>query len=244
MHSRVDLQRQLARIGVRPGMLLMPHVSLRAVGPTEARADGLLDALLESIAESGTLLMVLGADDSEPFDHRTTETDPEDMGVFVEIFRRRPGVKSSDHASARFGAIGPQADALLADPPLHDYYGPGSTLERFEQLGGQVLRLGANVDTVTLTHWAEYLADIPNKRGVNRRFVRADTGEQFIRCLDDTDGIVDWPKGDYFSQILIDFVSEGRARTGTVGDARAELLDGPSFVRFAVAWMERNLHDV
>ena len=50
---------------------------------------------------------------------------------------------------------------------------------------------------------------------------------------------MDWPQGDYFSQILLDFLAQGRARTGPVGACTAELLDGKAFVDFAVAWMER-----
>lgn len=36
---------------------------------------------------------------------------------------------------------------MIDDPPLHDYHGPGSVLQRFTNHRGQVLRLGADVDT-------------------------------------------------------------------------------------------------
>ena len=104
-----------------------------------------------------------------------------------------------------------------------------------------MLRLGADVDTVTLTHWAEYLAKVPSKRRVRRRYVRADVGEQWIEGLDDTDGISAWDGGDYFSQILKDFLAAGHVRMGRVGNCTAELFDGDSFVKFAVEWLETNL---
>ena len=42
----------------------------------------------------------------------------------------------------RFGARGRRAQELLADAPWHDYYGPGSPLDRFCRIGGRVLRTG------------------------------------------------------------------------------------------------------
>jgi aminoglycoside N3'-acetyltransferase len=218
----------------------MVHASLRRLGDLEGRALGLIDALVDVLGDDGTLLMVLGADPSQPFDQARTPSDP-DMGVLAEVFRTRPGVQVSDHAADRFAAIGPLALPLIDDPPLHDYHGHGSTLERLALHDGLVLRLGADVDTVTLTHWAEYLADVPDKRRARRRYVRADVGEQWIDSLDDNEGIVEGEGGEYFSQILLDFVAQGHAAVGPVGACTAELLDARRFVTFAVEWMERNL---
>ncbi len=41
-----------------------------------------------------------------------------------------------------------------------------------------MLRLGADVDTVTVTHWAEALARVPHKRRVRHRYGRVDIGCQ------------------------------------------------------------------
>ena len=98
-----------------------------------------------------------------------------------------------------------------------------------------------NPDTVTLTHYAEYLADVPHKRRVRRRCVRADVGELWIESLDDTDGIAVWDGGDYFPQIFLDYRASGRVRVGPVGRCEAELFDAAAFVAFAVDWMNRHL---
>jgi aminoglycoside 3-N-acetyltransferase len=103
------------------------------------------------------------------------------------------------------------------------------------------LRLGADLDTVTLTHWVEYLAKVPNKRRVRLRYVRADIGDQWIESLDDTYGIADWQGSDYFPQILLDFLAVGGARTGPLGNGTAELFETKTFVPFAVTWLETNL---
>lgn len=241
MIGRATLADQLTRLGVQPASSLMVHASLRKVGPIDGGADALLDALIETLGPRGTLLMVLGADDEEPFDALSSRVDEGDLGVLAEVFRTRRGVRVNDHAAARYGAIGPQSRHLLEPVPLHDYHGPGSVLARFTDGGGFVLRLGAAIDTVTLTHWAEYLARVPNKRRVRRRYERADSGEQWIEGLDDDDGIVDWEQGDYFPQILLDFLKTGQARIGPVGACAAELFAAKPFVDFAVEWLEARL---
>ncbi|MDX2007513.1 MAG: AAC(3) family N-acetyltransferase [Meiothermus sp.] len=238
--TRESLGLELTALCVPKNAVLMVHASLRKLGPVEGGAEAVLDVLLEAVGPGGTLLMLLCASDAEPFDPLTTPAD-EEVGVLAEVFRRRAGTLVNDHAAARFGAYGPRANELLEPTPLHDYYGSGSVLERFAGAGGLVLRLGANVDTVTLTHWAEYRANLARKRRVRSRYVRADIGEQWIESLDDSGGVAEWSEGDYFSQILLDYLAAGHARTGRVGNCAAELFSAEHYAEFAVRWMEARL---
>ena len=103
-----------------------------------------------------------------------------------------------------------------------------------------MLRLGADLDTVTLTHYAEYLVPLPDKRRIRRhRLVTTPHGPQVrvVEALDDSEGIVDYPGEDYFATILSDYLRTGRGRVGTVGTARSELIEATDFVEFAVEWM-------
>jgi aminoglycoside N3'-acetyltransferase len=181
--------------------------------------------------------MVLGSPENVAFDYLTTPADPE-MGVLAEIFRTYPGVRLNDHPAARFAILGPLAEELFKDAPLHDYFSNGSVLQKLTDHRGWILRLGADRDTVTLTHWAEYLAEIPDKKRVRRRYVRRDTGELWIESLNDCEGIREGVGRDYFPQILNDFLARGNGRIGQVGNARAELFSAPAFVDFAVDWLE------
>lgn len=240
----------------------MVHASLKAVGPVDGGAGGVVDALDTAVGPTGTLLMGIGARDdwgwvndrpeadraallaeATPFEPRTTRADP-DMGVLAEVFRLHPGTIVNDHPEARFAARGRSAAGLISNAPWDDYYGPGSPLERLVDGGGKVLRLGADQDTVTLIHHAEYLADVPCKRRVSRHRRILAGGVVSIRrveCLDDSDGIVDHPGEDYFVVILRAFLESGRAVVGRVGAATAELLDARDLVRFATEWMNANL---
>ena len=259
MRSPDDLVRDLRALGVRAGDTLMIHASLRAIGPVEGGAQGVLDALDRAVGEGGTSMMVLGAQDdwawvndlpegervarlaeAEPFDCLRTPAEP-DVGYLAEAFRQRSGTIVSDHPEGRFGARGAWAAELVRDPPWHHYYGPGSPLERLCRASGRVLRLGADFNTTTVLHWAEYLVELPEKRRVRRYRRVAGSPEPVIRhvdCLDDSKGIVDWPGEDYFGLILQDYLATGRARRGTVGGARSELLEAADLVDFGVAWMK------
>jgi len=257
-----ELSRDLLALGVRPGDGLMVHASLRAIGPVEGGAMGLIDALDAAVGDAGTLLMVLGARDAhswvnerpeeeraalladaEPFDALRTPAQP-DVGTLAEVFRARAGTLVNDHPEGRFGARGARAAELLANLPWHDYYGPDSPLDRFQRSNGRVLRLGADHETVTLLHFAEYLVELPGKRRVrrHRRIRRGDeTAVVVVECLDDERGIVDFLPGDYFGFLLRDYLATGRARTGRVGRAPSELIEARDLLEFGVQWMAQNL---
>lgn len=222
----------------------------------------LLDALDEAVGPDGTLLMVLGTDYSHDwvnqrpvserasllagtpaFDFIHAPVLPE-VGAVAEAFRQRPGTLVSHNPSGRFGARGRKAEALLENQPWNDYYGPGSPLERLCQWGGRILRLSANLETVTALHYAEYLAAIPNKRRTRWDYLLA-TPEgprhAFIECLNDSDGIVPWEGDDYFALIVKEYLALNRHRSGRVAAGHGELIDAANIVEFGARWMEAHL---
>lgn len=181
--------------------------------------------------------------DAVPFDANHTAAESE-VGMLAEVFRTRPETVVSNHPEGRFGASGPLAGHLVEAVPWDDYYGPGSPLDRFVESGGRVLRLGADLDTMTVLHFAEYLVPLEPKRRVRRHrvVVMPDRNEvRVVECLDDSNGIVDHPGEDYFAVILREYLATGRARRGKVGAAAAELIEAADIVRFAVEWMADNL---
>jgi aminoglycoside N3'-acetyltransferase len=272
LRSPDELTAHLRGLGVRPGDMLMVHASLRKIGPTEGGATGVLDALDQAVGPEGTLLMVLGAvvehewvnqrAEEErvallalvaPFDPSVAPPLPE-VGYLAEAFRTRPGTIVNDNPSGRFAARGRRAPDLLHGVPWDDYYGPGSPLHRLSEAGGRILRLGANPDTTTVLHYAEYLASVPGKRRVRRHYrVQGDNGPETraVECLDDEHGIVDWPPpgaprvewpdSDYFAVILKSYLAAGHGLRGRVGGADAELLDAADLIQFAARWMTEHL---
>jgi aminoglycoside N3'-acetyltransferase len=260
----------LRALGVRPGDALMIHASLRKIGPVEGGPTGVLDALDQAVGPDGSLMMVLGATvDHEwvntrpedervallagvpPFDPLTAPVYPE-VGYLAEVFRTRPGTRVTDNPSGRLAARGRLADHFVRSAPWDDYYGPDSPLHRLCEAGGRVVRLGADPDTTTVLHYAEYLADVPGARRVRRHYrVHGPHGPETrsVECLDDEHGIVDWPgetgaagpENDYFAAILRAYLDAGHGQRGHVGQADATLLEAGHLVAFGASWMRANL---
>ena len=236
----------------------MVHASMRKVG---GDAQELVAAIDAAVADDGTWMMTLGAEDEWGWVNQRPEDEREallegtpvfdkdtaraevDNGILAEVFRTTPDTVVSDHPEGRFGARGTRAHELMAGVPWDDYYGADSPLERFVDLGGKVLRLGADIETVTLLHYAEWRAPLANKQRVRRhRVVKDADGRPVIRVvdtLDDSDGIADYDgvDDDEFGVILDEYLATGRASTGRVGGARSELIDGRDLVEFAVHWI-------
>lgn len=265
IHTVGDIVKDIRSLGVQPGDRLMVHASLRRIGPVIGGASGVVEAIDRAVGESGTWLMVYGARDdhawvnerpeperaalladAEPFDHLRTPVLPE-VGILAEVMRTTPGTVVNDNPEGRFGARGAHAIDWLADHPWDDYYGTGSALDRLVHDGGQVLRMGADPDTVTVLHHAEYLAGVPGTLRVRRhRLMRTDHGVRIVvvECLDDEHGIVPaerQPAEDYFAIVLREFLAARPHRTGLVGDAHSELLDAGALVRFGAEWMTEHL---
>jgi aminoglycoside N3'-acetyltransferase len=262
--TKEELRRDLESLGVRAGDVLMVHASLRRIGLGRAQvgesgAELLLDALEEAVGPWGTLLMILGSHyemdwvnehpvedrmrllaGSEPFLHDSAPA-MSDVGWLAEAFRRRPGTILSANPSGRFGARGARAEALIADQPWNDYYGLGSPLQKLCEWGGRILRLGADPDTVTALHYAEYLARLPDKRRTRWDYLLPGPRHVWVECLDDNRGIAPWDGEDYFALILKAYLALDRNREGVVGNAQSELIDAADIVRFGAVWMEENL---
>jgi aminoglycoside 3-N-acetyltransferase len=117
-------------------------------------------------------------------------------------------------------------------------------LAKLYQAGGKVLLLGSPLDAVTLLHYSEHMASVPDKRVARYRVPLIRDGRRVwvdVEEYDTGSGIVDWEGGDYFPVIVAEFLASGAGRTGCVGAAVSHLLDAAALHRFAVAWMEKNL---
>jgi aminoglycoside 3-N-acetyltransferase len=100
-----------------------------------------------------------------PFDPVVSEAVHE-HGRLPERIRTWPGARRSGHPEANIVAVGARADWITKTHPSDDGYGAGSPLARLVEARWQVLLLGAPLNTITLLHHAESLADVPDKRRV------------------------------------------------------------------------------
>ena len=230
---------ELLQLGAQPGDLLMVHASMRAVG---GRAEEVVRAVLDAIGRDGTLMAYVDFEptDEVPVFDLTASPAARDYGVLAEIVRRWPGGVRSGNPGASMVAMGANAAWLCANHPLKYGYGPGSPLSKLVEREGKILLLGSHFDHVTLLHYAEHLAGIPNKRVV-RCSVQTSAGTTLdIEEFDTSEGVVPAMPEDYFDEVVRAFVAAGHARTGRVGGATSQLLSARQLVSFAVEKMERD----
>jgi len=224
--SPAEVSSQLRTLGVRRGGTLLVHTSFRAVRPSADGPTGLISALRDALGPEGTLVMPSwsGLDD-EPFDPLATPS-ADDLGVVAQTFWRLPGVSRSNHFHA-FAAVGPQAEAVIADPlPLPPHI-PASPVGRVHDLNGQVLLLGVGHDANTTLHLAELIASVPYRTESyvtvleNGRRVRIRYGENNHCCAR-------FALADEWLR------NAGRQSEGRVGQAHARLADSRDIVALAV----------
>ena len=240
-----QLQQQLARLGIRDGDALMVHASLRSVGLTESRGEGLINALKSSVGAQGTIMAYAAfrkTAEVPHFDPKRSPARPE-YGVFAELLRTSPGAVRSGNPGASMVALGARAQYLCENHPLSYGYGPDGPLGKLVALGGKVLLLGSDPDQVTILHLAEHVARIPNKRVVQRVVdVMREDGSVCpvtIEEFDTSHPVVSSMPEKIFASIVGRFIESGAATAGPVGRARAHLLPARELVSFAVSVIER-----
>ncbi len=250
--KRRELVEELRALGVSAGDVLMVHASLRALGPVKGGAAEVVRALEEAVGEAGTLVAYVDVelfheDDDEDevpvFDPRTARA-ALDHGVLHETMRTWPGALRSDHPDAGVVAMGKRAEWIVKEHPFRYGYGPGSPFARVVEAKGKVLMLGAPLDTITLLHYAEHLAQIPDKRIVRYRRLMpgpAGLGPQWVDFeeFDTGDPVSERLPVNCFEQIAEAYLASGRGREARVGQGRAALFDGADLVEFGIRWIEQ-----
>jgi aminoglycoside 3-N-acetyltransferase len=249
--SRATLAGELLRLGVRPGGMVMVHASLRAVGRVIGGATTVVDALFDAVGPHGTVAAYLDFEtfyneDDDPdavpvFDPRTARA-ARSHGALIETLRTWPGALRSAHPDAGVVAIGQRAEWLTAGHPFEYGYGPGTPFARFVEEKGQVLMLGAPLDTITLLHHAEHLARIPDKRVIRyRRKMAGPDGPQWVEFeeFDTTQPPNAALPENSIEQIAKAYLAAGGGVRGPFGAAVAHQFEAVPLVRFAVEWLER-----
>lgn len=260
--TETQLVKDLQGLGLKPGDTVMLHASVKAVGWIVGGPDVIIQAILDVIGPQGTLMMYAGWEEApyltialeegrgEAYLAECPAFDPErsranrKWSILTEYLRTWPGARRSDHPEASVVAVGAKAAWLTKDHPLHYPYGPGSPFAKLCEAGGKVLLLGSPLNAVTVLHYAETIAEIPDKRIVRYRMPILREGKRVwveIEDIDTGEGIVEGHSNEeYFAEIVREYLASSKGRAGTVGAASSYLFDAAELVRFAVRWLERS----
>jgi len=184
--GREDLVHDLRALGVRPGDLINAKVSLKSVGHVEGGADTLLDALLEAVGPSGTIVtdsflevypLPLSEENSRKIAERAT---PSYAGALANALVRHPRAVRSSHPIQKFAAIGASAEELISAHTPRSY--AYDVLRVMAERGGRNLKIGSEQKTVGVgtTHVAIGLLRLRQKRARAGRAYVADDGKVAI----------------------------------------------------------------
>lgn len=248
--TRQSLAQDLRRLGLKPGMIVLVHSSLSALGWVNGGPVAVIQALMDTLTTEGTLMMPAHSGDlSDPTSwsnppvpadwHQTIrETMPaynpritptRGLGRVAELFRTFPDVIRSGHPTDSFAAWGSKAADLIENHSLDWGLGEGSPLARLYELDGHVLLLGAGHDSNTSIHLAQYRVEdayptIKQGAPIMKNGERCWVEYQEIDL--ETDGFE--KIGNSFDAIV----------TGQVGSAKAHLMRQRALVDHAACWIQ------
>lgn len=256
----MSLMKDLSALGVKPGMILLVHSSLSAMGWASGGPVAVIKALEEVLSSEGTLVMPTHSGDlSDPeewsnppvpqewkeiirqtmpvFDPDLTPT--RGVGKIPETFRKQTGVLRSNHPHMSFAAWGKKAALITGNHALDFALGDNSPLARIYDLNGWILLLGVGHENNTSLHLAEFRADFAGKKNIKQG------GPIFV------DGERRWiefneieENSDIFPEIGKAYQQSGGTQVeGMIGQAQSLLIPQRELVDFACGWMQ-DLHEI
>jgi len=262
--TRSMLVDDLRTLGLGPGETVMLHVSVKAIGWVVGGPDVVIQALLDVLTPDGTLMMYVSWEDSP---YELAQSPPEEQqayleecpafdparsrantewSILTEYLRTWPGACRSDHPDASFAAVGRLAELITSDHPLQYGYGPGSPMHKLVEAEGRILMLGSPLEKLSLLHYAEHMARVPDKPVYRYRMPVLREGKRVWVDIEefDTERLIgDGSRVDsgknYFEKIPREYLASGRGREGTVGAAQSYLFDAAPLSAFAIDWLER-----
>jgi len=244
----------LQELGVKLGDALLVHTSLSSFGHVQGGSQTIIEALIEAVGPSGTLMMpAFSAGRFDPGEWRNPPVPEEwwdriryetplyhplksptvELSNVNELFRTWPDSRRSAHQHSSFAAWGQYRDELLVIHRLDDRFGESSPLARFYDLDGSVLFLGPGYDANTCFHLAEYRRINPPLRKF-KAVVFKEGQRQLVEYTDvETDS-------NLFAEIGKEFEQECLVRKTSIGRADCRLFSVRDAVDFATKWLDHN----
>ena len=255
MNTIDSIYKDLLKLGVRKGDVLLVHSSLSNIGWVCGGAQSVVMALLQAIGEDGTLVMPAhSGDNSDPaewgnppvpkewieqiyesipaFDVHLTPT--RGMGKIVEVFRTLPESIRSNHPQVSFCASGKYAKEITNDHQLTPQFGMNSPLGKMYELNAKVLLLGVEYDSCTSFHLAEALNDNMPKKRMGAAIV--EDNKRTWKWFED----FAYDSNEDFEQIGKTFEDTGNVIVGKIGNGECRMFDMRTGVDFAQNWLAKN----
>ncbi len=164
--TKQEIIQQLHEVGIKHGDIVMLHSSLSKIGYVDGGADTVINALLHTVGEDGTLMMPAFPAIGYNYDYLNTDPvfdvkhTPSKMGIITELFRKRKGVVRSLHPTDSVCAIGKQAYYLTKGHfGQLTPYNSHSPFYRLCELKGKIILMGVDLNSLTNLHTLEDAVD-------------------------------------------------------------------------------------
>ncbi len=236
MIDPANLTGDLRTIGLRRGNVVLVHASYRSLGIKNPEA--LIQALIQVVGETGTLLFpALSYNQTPPTVHNTLTT-PSCVGFLSEYVRTRPGTQRSLHPTHSVCGIGARIGELLGDhgddtTPC----GPHSPFRKLLHCGGKILMLGCGLRPNTTMHAIEEYIQPPYLFGAPLIYTLTDAaGITFTKSYipHNFEGF-----GQRYDRVAA-LLDDRQLVSGQVGAALAYLIDAQALYQQAFAQLSRD----
>ncbi len=229
MFTKSELKRQMAEMGLKNTDTVLMHISLKAVGETEDRADGLIDAFCEYLDE-GLFIVPTHTWDSVCPDHPRYDvrTAVPCIGTLPKIAaQRKDGVRSL-HPTHSVWAHGKNARAFIEGEENAQSPAPvGFAWDKLADMGAKILLVGVTHNRNTFIHSVDERAQLPDR-------ISEDTFDVTIVDWDGNETIHPMrrhscSKTNDVSRFYVNFekplVELGAQKTGRLGNAEVKIVD-------------------
>ncbi|MGZ3899581.1 MAG: peptidoglycan bridge formation glycyltransferase FemA/FemB family protein [Bacteroidia bacterium] len=161
--SKKELTKQLEKAGLNKGDNILVHSSLSKIGNVEGGALTIINSLMETIGENGTMVMptfsyvntMLHTTQVKEYLFDPQKT-PSVVGIISETFRNLPGIQRSLHPTHSLAALGPLAKKITADHfSIETNFGPGSPFDKLRMFKGKLVGIGITIGPTTFYHSLE-----------------------------------------------------------------------------------------
>ncbi len=165
MLTKQNIHEQLQKMGILPTDTVLIHTSLRAIGPVEGGADGLIDAFLGYLSEGLFLVPThtWATVNQPPHIYNVKETVP-CIGTLPKIAAGRKDGFRSLHPTHSIWGCGKDAKIFLQEEEhAQTPASPGGAWDRLAEAGAKILLIGVGLDKNTFIHSVEEVAQIPDR---------------------------------------------------------------------------------
>ncbi len=242
--TKEDIKAGLQSLGIQTGDVLGVHSSLSSFGYVEGGASAVLEALFETVGNTGTIVMStylvgppveLTEEDTAkgitwkvqrfPFDDLNTASG---MGVIADTFRQRPDVVRWYQPIHSVSAWGKDADVFC------------QSFKPLVEAGGKILLLGVQMDRCSALHIAEGRVRLPEDI---RRLMDWQVPDELLKVYPPDKWLIGC-KGVWGNFLIVQEEAEqlGLIKSIKIGGATARLFGAKSMVELYEKLLIENPH--